>query len=839
MTNFVELVASQLHNELNNYEQDQDWQRKITEHMVDEGARRFDRKAERERVNGNAIHTAGYKQLAQVVVPAAAADIEALIEDQTHVRRKASWLRLLSLLPGDVTATIAVTSLFQFTVKDGAKTTAVSKAIGRALHTEAAARAYKKVCHTAVSVLSQRMSEKTNNVEVRQRQFVNEMRDAFLAYPEDMPEAPTNKELVTAGRLLLHILETHGVARTNTRKVGVKTWNYVELSGAAIQIIADTEALARFNKPRWLPMVVPPVPWSEGTRGGYIVAPALQTQGLVATHQAGCRATEEDAARSPLTHVYEAVNTSQEVAFEINSKVEAVARALWSRERDVGKLVTFQQEQMPVKPADMDTNEAARKAWRKEAREVHNRNGKRRSLTLSTHRTLQVAEMFRDEPAIYFPKYLDFRGRMYDRASDLCPQGDDLQKGLLRFAIGKPLGEVGAYWLAVHGANVWGEDKCSFDDRVEFIKTNEEWILQCATDPYTFRKWEEADKPWQFLAFCFEWSGHTAQGEDFLSHLPVALDGSCNGLQHLSALLRDPVGAAAVNLAPAAKPQDIYTQVLDRAVAELKRRAARGEPTAQKWLPLMKRKTVKRNVMTLPYGATRTGFAQQIFDDTMRDLIDRRECPFPEPFRACQYLGEIVWQATGEVVRAGQVAMKWLQDVCRVVNEYSAPMVWTTPSGFTVRQFISKASTARIELVVMGQRLSLSLGSHKDGSPDRKRMVNSIAPNFVHSMDAAHMVRTVNKLREVTFEDVAVCLVHDSYAVHASDAWTLSTAVRQAFVEMYSERCWLENFRECAIRSVAEHTGKPDDEIREKVPPVPEYLGFDITQVINSLYFFS
>ena len=38
-------------------------------------------------------------------------------------------------------------------------------------------------------------------------------------------------------------------------------------------------------------------------------------------------------------------------------------------------------------------------------------------------------------------------------------------------------------------------------------------------------------------------------------------DGSCNGLQHYAALGGDGAGAAAVNLAPRARPQDVYSEV--------------------------------------------------------------------------------------------------------------------------------------------------------------------------------------------------------------------------------------------------------------------------------------
>lgn len=44
----------------------------------------------------------------------------------------------------------------------------------------------------------------------------------------------------------------------------------------------------------------------------------------------------------------------------------------------------------------------------------------------------------------------------------------------------------------------------------------------------------------------------------YVSHLPVHMDGSCNGLQHYAALGRDVAGGQAVNLLPSDKPQDVY-----------------------------------------------------------------------------------------------------------------------------------------------------------------------------------------------------------------------------------------------------------------------------------------
>ncbi len=65
--------------------------------------------------------------------------------------------------------------------------------------------------------------------------------------------------------------------------------------------------------------------------------------------------------------------------------------------------------------------------------------------------------------------------------------------------------------------------------------------------------WAQADKPWQFLVACREWSWRAESG--FVSRLPIALDVSASVLQHLSVLARDRAGAATAKLINGAAPQ--------------------------------------------------------------------------------------------------------------------------------------------------------------------------------------------------------------------------------------------------------------------------------------------
>src|SRR5690606_17603229 len=168
-------------------------------------------------------------------------------------------------------------------------------------------------------------------------------------------------------------------------------------------------------------------------------------------------------------------------------------------------------------------------------------------------------------------------------------QGEDLDRGILQFAEAVPQTDEGRRWLKIHAANCWandGLDKARFDDRVQWVDEHIGRIRSVAADPLADKWWAEAENPWQFLATCFE-----LVRDDGLTQLPVSVDGSCNGLQHYSAMGLDPIGGAAVNLLPSDRPNDIYQLVADK-VADAVRREEGVKPP----LPPITRKLVKRAV---------------------------------------------------------------------------------------------------------------------------------------------------------------------------------------------------------------------------------------------------
>ena len=516
--------------------------------------------------------------------------------------------------------------------------------------------------------------------------------------------------------------------------------------------------------------------------------------------------------------------------------------------------------ELPPLPHDIDTNPEAKKAYRIEAAKAHMQNlsltGKRIAFNIS----LNIAKRYEKFRRIFFPYQMDFRGRIY-AVPHLNPQGADYQKALIRFANGKPLGSEGWKWLAVHGANLAGNDKVSFEDRVNWVMDNEEEILAIAENPYDNRGWcteiagVEIDKPWQFLSFCFEWKGYCEHGETFVSKLPIAMDGSCSGIQHFSAMLRDEKGGAAVNLVPADLPADVYRQVADKVIEmvnhdlehgtedELKHTESgeayvkEGTKTlAKQWLEFgITRKTTKRSVMTLAYGSKEYGFKEQLMEDIIypaRLAAQKSGEPFPfqrDGYAAASYMAKKIWIGVTETLVKASEAMKWLQEVASLAAKEDLPVRWTTPIGFPVMQAYPDVHDRRVQTAISGKTVYLIMKQDKD-KLDRRRQRQGIAPNFVHSCDAAHLMLTVVRATQEGIHNFS--MIHDSFGTTAGDAEKMFAIVRSSFVEMYDSVDVLGDFRGEILEQLSE-------DLQAEMPEVPPNGSLDISKVVESRYCFA
>ena len=583
-------------------------------------------------------------------------------------------------------------------------------------------------------------------------------------------------------------------------------------------------------KPQHLPMIVPPVPWEGMTGGGYITLQQnIIREGLTQDHSMR---------KCPGPIVLKALNAVQNTAWRINTNILPVIEELMSRQSNrLGVLASTESIEFPLQPFPCDKQAAD--AWIKENKEefiawkqamtrAYDKKAGELGKERAQHQILGIARQFSKYKEIYFPWNLDFRGRMYPIPSMLHPQGEDLAKGLLEFAKPVRLGQSGVKWLAIHGANTFGEDKISLQKRIQWVKDHEALILDSAEQPLGGELfWTDADKPFQFLAFCFEWKNYVDQGENYKSHLPVNVDGSCNGLQHYSALLKDEIGGKAVNLIQTGETRnDIYNIVAEKTAALVHQDALNGNDIAILWDGLITRKTVKRAVMTTPYGVTNRGISEQIWDDTLKgstleELINLK-------YKATSYLGEKIRESIGNTVLSSQIGMTWFKDCVRVFNQANKPIQWVTPSGMPVLQHKLKTQTKRIKTMTGEALVYLSLKSATPKLNPMKQLYG-IAPNVIHSLDAAHMSLTIVEALKQGIKSFA--MIHDSFGCPAGQMEKLYHILREEFVKMYSQDI-LQNLKEQWRAQLPEN-------LKDALPELPEYGTLRIQEVLKSEYFFA
>jgi DNA-directed RNA polymerase, mitochondrial len=127
---------------------------------------------------------------------------------------------------------------------------------------------------------------------------------------------------------------------------------------------------------------------------------------------------------------------------------------------------------------------------------------------------------------------------------------------------------------------------------------------------------EKADEKFLFLAFCFEirrFNKFLASSDfEFKTYLPLQLDGTCNGFQHLALMSHELTLFDSLNLSNSSKadnPKDFYSHILTLLEGYLqeKYKNSRGEEkeSFSRLLKLgLNRNNVKKIIMTKPYNST-------------------------------------------------------------------------------------------------------------------------------------------------------------------------------------------------------------------------------------------
>lgn len=813
----------------------------LTNYMVEEGVARYRKDIEsakkREEESGTKY---GQRLLSAAIVPFADAIAKWRTDAATApARRRLAALKPLQKVTAEVAAFIS-TRVVLDAIGASRPYGPLCLAVGRAIEDEVRFAWLKKNQPGLFKTLDKQLTY-CNSYEHKRTVIVHAMNKAGLSVKakEDVFEAWTPNLCVQVGATLVDLLkDTTLLVQVVTIRRGKKLESLVQATEKTTEWIRSFNAYAEVLDPMWLPTVDAPTPWTAPKGGGY-TGDLLPSLPLVKRPSADYLNRILPAAK--MDEALECINALQNTAWCINRRVYGVMQHLWDAGRKVGSMPQSEDEPLPTKPLDIETNADARKAWRTQAARVHNNNAALRSNRLHARKLLNLAQKFANVEKFYFPYQMDFRGRLYTVPTFLTPQGNDLARGLLLFADTATIrDDHDAYWLGIYGANLFGKDKITFEERLAWVHSQRENILAVAADPLANQWWQTAEEPWQFLAWCLEWSGWLTKGPGFQTSLPVCLDGTNNGLQILSMLTRDEIAAKATNVLPSASPADIYGDVAKR-VVEIMQADFTPENAEHNdyWLSFgINRKTTKRPVMVLPYGGTFHSCRDYVADWYVETLKARNE-PVPE-FKVvasrCHYLALRIWEGIEFCVGRPRQAMVWLQECAALFTDANLPILWTAPSGFPVLQAYKELKAFRVETTLGDRVQKIQLNSDTGVKLSRARQRNGISPNYVHSLDAAALCKTVSLCSKQGLTSFA--MIHDSYGTLAPRVHDMAAALRVAFVQIFSVD-QLDALR-TELQAQLDAAGVKDKDGNPVIlPPVPAPGGLDVRQLLDSEFFFA
>ncbi|KAI9836646.1 MAG: hypothetical protein M1819_001280 [Sarea resinae] len=596
-------------------------------------------------------------------------------------------------------------------------------------------------------------------------------------------------------------------------------------------ILGNTAVLEKLKKEpvssalaKHLPMVIEPKPWTGISEGGFLRYPAMvvRLKSMESEQAHYMRAATE---KGDMQQVYSGLDVLGRTSWKINRPVFDAMLEAWNSGEAIADIApeTPALESPPEPEPSADPR--VRQRWMKHVRMVENEKGGLHSQRCFQNFQLEVARAYLKEQKFYFPHNVDFRGRAYPIPPYLNHMGADNCRGLLMFGDGKELGPNGLRWLKVHLANVFGFDKASIIERRDFAMEHLSDIYDSASNPLGGKRWWlKAEDPWQCLAACMELKNALDSPDPtrFVSHLPIHQDGTCNGLQHYAALGGDEWGARQVNLEPGDRPADIYTAVSELVKKEISEDAAKGDKLGIMLDGKVSRKVVKQTVMTNVYGVTFIGARDQVRKQ-LADLFP--EFPDTDEMNlgvASSYIAKKIFKALSTSFKGAHDIQYWLGECANRVTkalspeqldgiengqsqepsvlharyrakpskskqakagliEFKSSVVWTTPLKLPV---VQPYRTRKARLIQTNlQKVSIVEPSSAD-PVSRRKQLQGFPPNFIHSLDASHMLLSALKCDELGLSFAAV---HDSFWTHAADLDVMNEVLRDAFIRMHSD----------------------------------------------------
>jgi DNA-directed RNA polymerase len=628
------------------------------------------------------------------------------------------------------------------------------------------------------------------------------------------------------GHHMLRIAVTSNIILLKTQKIKTRrgkfrNYTFVEFHPDVLRELHRRHDILQNSTLIYRPMLVPPNDHTLVSSGGYISTSLRKP--VVQRYKSNYfgEVPKEQKFSTPSPLVLRGLNALQKTEWAVNEDVFSVMSTLFMNNTGIANLPYHSfNEFMHSEEYPKEGTKEEQAIWCQKRESCWSEWYKQEQARGRMLVRLNLAGDLIERGFFYHVYSLDFRGRAYTTCELLSPQSSDVDRGLIRFAEGVELTEEGRYWQKIHLANVFDQDKETLDDRIQWVEDNWDMILRIAKDPYENREWidnaKKKNKSFQRLASVFDITRN-----DNLTFVPVQVDGKCNGNQHWSAIMGDEDIAKLVGVLPSLQPQDLYQYVADKTTEYCNLHRPSNEwfgNFLSHWDRGIDRKVTKRSTMCEPYGLTFYGIQRYIKVEGHLDWV-----PDNKIGGAVVELSRAIKAALDLTLQEANKGKAWLKEVSSIASDLNKHLEWVTPSGFKVSHYYNKISTRR-SLAKMFNNKQLTFHVKTDDVNPRTAS-QAIAPNYIHSLDAAHMFLTIDRMIQLGIYNLS--MIHDSYGCYANYVGTMQRLIREEFIRIHKEN-QLDIFKL--------HI---ENKLGVILPDPPPRGILDIDMVTKSLYFFS
>jgi DNA-directed RNA polymerase len=189
-----------------------------------------------------------------------------------------------------------------------------------------------------------------------------------------------------------------------------------------------------------------------------------------------------------------------------------------------------------------------------------------------------------------------------------------------------------------------------------------------------------------------------------------------------------------------------------------------------------RRKLFKGPVMTFPYSATVDGMRDKIVE-VYAGLFENEP-----PDDAATFLARAVRLACRDVLPLPCGIMDYIRNLARHRLKQGKFLEWRSLSGFPFVNVYQHPKIVPLDLR-FGIRSRYKVADGATSKVKKEKMLNAASPNFIHSLDAAHLICTVLAANREGIHDILT--VHDSYSCLAPFARRFGQITRREMAMLH------------------------------------------------------